>query len=138
MPSSGLATPETYLDDQRSSAFVQPLEGGVHFYPGIRGKPALNEFALHGDWSVNKEFATPTGPGASIEAGFQAAHVYLVLTSVGNVPRQVTVLLDGHPSTSVTVQQQRLYTLVSLPQAEFHTLTVEVPPGVQAYDFTFG
>jgi hypothetical protein len=47
-------------------------------------------------------------------------------------------LLDGHPSTSVTVQQQRLYTLVSLPQAEFHTLTVEVPPGVQAYDFTFG
>jgi hypothetical protein len=31
-----------------------------------------------------------------------------------------------------------LYPLVSLPRAEFRTLTVEVPPGVRAYDFTFG
>jgi cytochrome c biogenesis protein CcdA/thiol-disulfide isomerase/thioredoxin len=136
-PSAGLATPETYLDDQRASGFAQPLQGGVHFYPGV-GKPALNEFALHGAWRVSTEFATPTAAGASIMAGFQAAHVYLVLTSDGNVPRTVRVLLDGHQTGSVTVQQQRLYPLVSLPRAEFHTLTVEVPPGVRAYDFTFG
>jgi hypothetical protein len=88
-------------------------------------------------------------PGASIEAGFQAAHVYLVMTSAGNRSRQVRVLLDGHPvgrgaagadvhGGTLTVQGQRLYSLVSLPRAEFHSLTVQVPPGVSAYDFTFG
>jgi thiol-disulfide isomerase/thioredoxin len=145
MPSSGLATPETYLDDQRWSAcqgatgscFAQPLEPGVHFYPGV-ARPPLNEFALHGDWKITSQNATPTAPGASIAAGFQAAHVYLVLTSDGNVPRTVRVLLDGRESQRITVQGQRLYTLVSLPRAEFHVLTVDVPPGVHAYDFTFG
>ncbi len=148
MPSAGLATPETYLNDQRSNGFAQPLQGGVRLYPGIRA-PALNEFALRGTWRVTSEYATPTTPGAAIQAGVQAAHVYLVMTSAGNVPRIVRVLLDGHPIPAaaagadvadgqLTVAPQRLYSLVSLDRAEFHTLTVEVPPGVQAYDFTFG
>jgi cytochrome c biogenesis protein CcdA/thiol-disulfide isomerase/thioredoxin len=137
LPSAGLATPETYLDDHRASGFAQPLEAGIHVYPGVR-KPALNEFALHGVWRVSTEFATPTAPGASIQAGFQAAHVYLVMTSSGNRPRRVQVLLDARPIASVTVQRQQLYALVSLPRAEFHALTVVVPPGVRAYDFTFG
>ena len=137
IPSAGLGTPETYLDDQRSSGFAEPLQAGVSYYPGV-SKPALNEFALHGDWRVSSESVTPTASGATIEAGLQAAHVYLVMTSDGNVARQVSVLLDGHPLGSVTVRQQRLYTLVSLPRAEFHDLTVEIPPGVHAYDFTFG
>jgi cytochrome c biogenesis protein CcdA/thiol-disulfide isomerase/thioredoxin len=136
-PSSGLATPETYLDDQHSSGFADPLESGVHVYPGI-AHPALNEFALRGAWRVGSEFATPAGAGATIQAGFQAAHVYLVMTSTGNVPRTVRVLLDGHPIRTVTVKPQQLYSLVSLPTAAFHTLTVEVPSGVEAYDFTFG
>jgi hypothetical protein len=38
----------------------------------------------------------------------------------------------------VTVTGQRLYSLVSLPYAQQHSLTLEVPPGVSAYDFTFG
>jgi len=38
----------------------------------------------------------------------------------------------------VTVTGQRLYSLVSLPASAQHALTVEVPPGVSAYDFTFG
>ena len=134
MPSAALATPETYLDDQRSNGFAQPLAPGVHYFPGV-ASPALNEFALHGDWSVTSQYVTPTARGASIQAGFQAAHVYLVLTSDDGVPRTVRVLLDGRPISPVTVQAQRLYTLVSLPQAEFHVLTVEVPPGLRAYDF---
>ncbi len=147
-PSSGLATPETYLDDQRSAGFAQPLRPGVTVYPGV-ATPALNEFALRGVWQVGSEFATPAAPQASIEAGFQAARVYLVMTSTGNVTREVRVLLDGRPIGSaaagtdvhqglVAVQGQRLYSLVSLSRAEFHALTVEVPPGVRAYDFTFG
>jgi hypothetical protein len=81
---------------------------------------------------------TPAGPGTTIQAGFKAQHVYLVMTSAANRPRRVQVLLDGHPSTTITVTGQRLYTLVSLASDQEHGLTVEVPPGVSAYDFTFG
>jgi cytochrome c biogenesis protein CcdA/thiol-disulfide isomerase/thioredoxin len=148
MPSSGLGTPETYLDDQRAQGFVPRLQPGIHDYTGPT-RPATNEFSLRGRWNVSSESSTPAAPGAAIQAGFQAAHVYLVLTSAGNVPRQVHVLLDGHPITpttagqdvhagTVTVRGQRLYELVSLPTDEPHALTVQVPPGVSAYDFTFG
>jgi cytochrome c biogenesis protein CcdA/thiol-disulfide isomerase/thioredoxin len=147
-PVAGLATPETYLNDQRASGFAQPLRSGVRFYPGVKSLQ-LNEFELRGYWWLTDESAMPVARGATIKADFQAAHVYLVLTSSGNVPRRVGVLLDGHPISprdagtdvshgSVTVRGQRLYALVSLPRAEDHVLTVEVPPYVKAYDFTFG
>ncbi len=137
VPSTQLATPETYLDAQKAQGFAMPLVAGIHTYAGV-GTPALNQFALRGRWSINNESAMPVSPGASIEAGFQAANVYLVLTSAHNMPRQVSVLLDGRRVNTVTVQGEKLYTLVSLPSAQQHALTVDVPPGVSAYDFTFG
>jgi len=36
------------------------------------------------------------------------------------------------------VRGQRLYSLVSMTTDEQRLLTVELPPGVRAYDFTFG
>jgi cytochrome c biogenesis protein CcdA/thiol-disulfide isomerase/thioredoxin len=148
VPSAGLATPETYLGSERAQGFAQPLKSGVHFYPGVVD-PAFNQFALHGTWRVSSQSATPVSSGALIQARFQAAHVYLVMTSAGNAPRRVRVLLDGHPisggaagsdvhGATVTVRGQRLYSLVSLPTAENHALTLRVPRGVSAYDFTFG
>ncbi len=147
-PSSGVATPETYLDPARAQGFVQPLKVGVHFYPGVIDPP-VNEFGLHGSWRINSQSATPVAAGATITGGFQAAHVYLVMTSAGNVPRTVHVELDGHQipaaaagtdvhGAAITVRGQRLYGLVSLPSAQAHTVTIEIPPGVSAYDFTFG
>jgi thiol-disulfide isomerase/thioredoxin len=137
VPSAGVATPETYLDPQRAQGFAQPLTGGVHSYPGV-GSVSLNETALKGTWRVGTESVTPVSSGASIELGFQAAKVYLVMTSAGSVPRRVTVLLDGRAYSAVTVAGQQLYTLVSLPNDQQHALTVQIPPGVSAYDFTFG
>jgi cytochrome c biogenesis protein CcdA/thiol-disulfide isomerase/thioredoxin len=148
MPSSGLGTPETYLNAKEAQGFVPPIKAGVHSYPGASSL-VTNEFALKGTWNVGSQAATPAGSGASIALRFQAAHVYLVMTSAGNVPRRVRVLLDGQPVRAgeagsdvrgglVTVQGQRLYSLVSQPGDAQHDLTVEVPPGVSAYDFTFG
>ena len=148
IPSAKLATPETYLDDQRSQGFEPPLKPGAFHYPGVSNLQ-LNEFALKGDWNVNGQAATARSPGAAIQGDVQAANVYLVLTSSGNVPRQVRVMLDGRPipaasaggdvhNGTVTVEGQRLYSLVSLPSAEQHTFEIDVPPGVSAYDFTFG
>jgi cytochrome c biogenesis protein CcdA/thiol-disulfide isomerase/thioredoxin len=155
MPSGELGTPETYLDSDRSqgcpaadSCFAQPLDPGVHTYPGAGGLD-LNEWALKGTWNVGSQSITPTTAGATIEGGVQAAHVYLVMTSAGNVPRTGRVLLAGKPipnqdagadvhNGSFTVTGQRLYSLVSLPSDAQFAVTVEVPPGVRAYDFTFG
>src|SRR5205807_4248723 len=87
-PAAGVATPETYLNDQRSGGFAQPLQSGVRFYPGVTTLQ-LNEFALHGYWWVTSESAMPVAQGARITSDFQAARVYLVLTSAGDVPRRV-------------------------------------------------
>jgi cytochrome c biogenesis protein CcdA/thiol-disulfide isomerase/thioredoxin len=148
MPSKQLGTPETYLDDQRSQGFAQPLQSGVRTYHAP-GQLEPDQFALDGSWWVTDESVTPVSSGASIEGNFLAAKVYLVLTSVGNIPRQGRVLLDGHPIPDnesgadvhngiVTVRGQRVYSLVSLPDDEPHVLTVQLPPHVSAYDLTFG
>jgi cytochrome c biogenesis protein CcdA/thiol-disulfide isomerase/thioredoxin len=148
MPSPDLGTPETYVNSDRSQGFATQLTSGVRRYTGVSSL-ALDEFALQGTWNVSAQSATPVSTDASIEAGVQAQHVYLVLTSKDNVPRQVRVLLGGHPISAanagsdvhngvVTVKGQRLYSLVSFPSDEQAAVTVELPPGVSAYDFTFG
>jgi hypothetical protein len=38
----------------------------------------------------------------------------------------------------VTVRGQRLYSLISLPSDQQQTFTIQIPPGISAYDFTFG
>ena len=149
MASAGLGTAETYLDTQpRQQNFATKLSGGTHDYPGASSL-SLNEFALKGPWNASQESITVEGSGASISGAVQAAHVYLVLTSAGNVPRQGRVLLDGQPIPNahagadvkngvLTITGERLYSLVSFPTAQQFTFTVQLPPGVSAYDFTFG
>ena len=148
MPSANLETPETYLNPQRAEGFAQPLRAGVHAYAGVDA-PILNEFGLRGTWKTTAESVTPVSAGATITGRVQAAHVYLVMTSAGNQPRTAQVLLNGRPISAadsgadvhdgrVTVVGQRLYSLVSLPADQQQTVTIEIPPGVSAYDFTFG
>jgi cytochrome c biogenesis protein CcdA/thiol-disulfide isomerase/thioredoxin len=150
--SQNLGTPETYLGVELSPhnqvQFVPALRPGVHAYPGD-GSLQLNQASLKGSWQLAKQYVTPVSSSGEISLDFQAAKVYLVLTSVGNVPRGVQVRLNGRPIPAaaagtdvhggvVTVRGQRVYNLVSLPTDEQHVLTVQLPPGVQAYDYTFG
>ena len=149
MASAGLGTAETYLDTQpRQQNFATKLVSGNHDYPGASSL-SLNQFALKGPWNASQESITVNGSGASISGAVQAAKVYLVLTSAGNIPRQGRVLLDGQPIPNahagtdvkngvLTVTGERLYSLVSFPTAQQFTFTVQLPPGVSAYDFTFG
>ena len=149
MPSAGLGTLETYLDTQRQHGFLEAPRPGIHEYPGVTGSPPLNHFALKGAWQASSESIAPAAAGASISGTVQAAKVYLVLTSAGDVPRQARVLLNGRPLPAahagadakdglVTVSGQRLYSLISFPAAQQFTFSVQLPPGVTAYDFTFG
>jgi cytochrome c biogenesis protein CcdA/thiol-disulfide isomerase/thioredoxin len=148
MPSGGLGTPETYLNTQRQAGFTSSIHNGVSDYHAPSGLD-VNQFALDGDWQGSSESITPAASGASISAAVQAAKVYLVLTSAGNVARQGRVLLDGKPLPNahagadvkngvLTVTGERLYSLISFPTAQQFAFTVQLPPGVTAYDFTFG
>ena len=87
--------------------------------------------------------------GAGIDVGFQAKNVYLVLSSPGERPLPVTVLLDGHPISAADsgadvhggvamVRRQRLYWLVSLRGDQRHQLSLRFADGVTGYAFTFG
>jgi cytochrome c biogenesis protein CcdA/thiol-disulfide isomerase/thioredoxin len=142
-------TPETYLGTERAEGWIDQPKNGVHDYgvaPG--GSLALNDFALSGTWQIGGQPATAVA-NAGIDVEFQAKHVYLVLSSEGERPRSVRVLLDGRPIAAaaagsdvhdarVTVRGQRLYTLVSLAHAGRHQLSLRLQPSVTGYAFTFG
>ncbi|HEX3391305.1 MAG TPA: cytochrome c biogenesis protein DipZ [Solirubrobacteraceae bacterium] len=146
---SEVATPETYLGTARGQGWRDGPHEGTHYY-GAKAPTqlALNEFAYSGTWSIAAQPATALS-GAGIDAEFEAKNAYLVLSSQGETPRTVQVLLDGRPIAAkdagadvhggtVTVRGQRLYSLVSLPTDEERRLSLRLAPGVSGYAFTFG
>ncbi len=143
----GVRTPETYLGWERAQGFVQPPRPGSLTYSAPAEDPPTNAFALDGRWRADPESATALDD-ASIDLGFRARRVFLVLGSEGS-PGRVDVLLDGEPISkpdagedvrggAATVTNQRLYRLVDLDRAGDHTLELRFEPGVSGYAFTFG
>jgi cytochrome c biogenesis protein CcdA/thiol-disulfide isomerase/thioredoxin len=143
------ATPETYLGTARAEGWLAEPRAGLHDYGGpVTGPLSLNEFAYSGRWRIAGQPATAES-AAGIDVEFEARNVYLVLSSPGERPRQVQVLLDGRPISRrdagadvhggvVTVRGQRLYSLVSLPAERRGHLSLRFAPGVTGYAFTFG
>jgi cytochrome c biogenesis protein CcdA/thiol-disulfide isomerase/thioredoxin len=146
---SEVATPETYLGTARAQGWTNGPKTGQHEYGSPpSGELALNDFAYSGTWSIDAQPATAIA-GAGVDLEFEAKNVYLVLSSPGERPLPVQVLLDGRPISSadagtdvhngvVTVRRQRLYSLVSLPRDERRRLSLRFAPNVSAYAFTFG
>jgi cytochrome c biogenesis protein CcdA/thiol-disulfide isomerase/thioredoxin len=146
---SQLATPETYLGAARAQGWLNAPKPGRHDYgPPASGALPVNEFAYSGVWKISAQPATAVA-SAGIDVEFQAKNVYLVLSSPGERPLPVQVLLDGRPVAAkdagadvhggtLTVRGQRLYTLVSLPRSERHHLALRLTPGISGYAFTFG
>jgi cytochrome c biogenesis protein CcdA/thiol-disulfide isomerase/thioredoxin len=144
-----IATPETYLGTDRAEGWVNGPKSGTHDYgPPPSGGLALNDFAYSGTWDIGGQPAEAIAD-AGIDMEFKAKNVYLVLSSPGERPLPVQVLLDGHPISGadsggdvhngvVTVRRQRLYWLVSLPNDQQHRLSLRFADRVTAYDFTFG
>jgi cytochrome c biogenesis protein CcdA/thiol-disulfide isomerase/thioredoxin len=146
---SEVATPETYLGTNRAQGWRNGPKSGLHDYgTSVPGNLALNEFDYSGTWSIAGQPATAVS-GAGIDLEFEAKNVYLVLSSAGEKPRQIEVLLDGKPIPNkyagadvhdgmLTVRNERLYSLVSLPGDQRHRLSLRLTSGVSGYAFTFG
>jgi cytochrome c biogenesis protein CcdA/thiol-disulfide isomerase/thioredoxin len=148
------ATPETYLGTARAQGWIDGPRSGSHDYgPPPAGELALNDLAYSGTWKIAAQPAEAVSGSAGnppgIDLDFEAKDVYLVLSSPGERPLPVQVLLDGHPISAadagadvhdgvVTVRRQRLYSLVSLSGDQRHRLSLRFAPGVSGYAFTFG
>lgn len=144
--SSGVTTPESYLGSARAQNFRNGLIlDGVHDFGELKA-PGQDELSFGGEWNISPEYAT--ADGGRVELKFGAKRVFLVLGSPGE-PRTMRVMLDGKPipaadqgrdvkDGTVTVEDERLYSLVDMPDAGKHTLTLAPQSGIKAYAFTFG
>ena len=134
-PTSDALTPESYLGYDRLNnqvgTSIAPDKAVTYRAPS--SIPA-NSLAFGGTWTVHHEEAT-AGANATLRLHLTADDVYLVLSGQGtlgvsfNGRRLTTVHVGGVPT---------LYTLLSGDELQSGVLTLDVSPGVEAYDFTFG
>lgn len=144
-----VTTPESYLGSARADRFVNgPIASGTRTFRVPASGLLPDSLAFEGRWRISSSSATAVG-GSRLHVAFGARRVFLVLGSSGGRARPVRVLLDGRPVAGrwagedvrggvATVRGQRLYRLIDLPRPRRHVLTLELPPGVSGYAFTFG
>jgi cytochrome c biogenesis protein CcdA/thiol-disulfide isomerase/thioredoxin len=128
-------SPETYVGYQEEQYIVNPTltknsPATYHFPSSV----PLGALALSGTWTEKAQEAT-AGPDAALKLGFLAKDVYLVMGGSGTVQ----VAIDGKPTKTIRVGGvPKLYTLFDAASSTTATVTLTVPAGVEAYDFTFG
>lgn len=149
-----LKSRENYVGDERTEGFAS--RGGVvvgkpHVYtPPARLK--LNDWALSGDWTVEKSLVALNKPNGRIVYRFHARDLHLVMgPAVRGTSVRFRVLIDGKPAGAAhgvdvddqgngTVTEQRLYQLIRQPNpiADRQFEIEFLDPGVEAFAFTFG
>ncbi len=143
-------TPETYVGYNRLGDFASP-EGAQQDKESNYTTPSklqLNAFAFSGKWKMLGETSMPA-KGATLTFHFKAKDVYLVLNMIEKTS-QFKVFLDNKIITNqnqgadvhngiVTVDENRLYNLVHMKEAEDHTLKLEfLDDNSSLFAFTFG
>jgi thiol-disulfide isomerase/thioredoxin len=149
-----LRSPENYVGDARTEHFASP-GGAVLDQPRVYAAPArfsLNEWALAGEWTVEREATVLKAANGRIAYRFHARDLHLVMgrASRGTSVR-FRVFIDGRPPGAAhgsdvdeqghgTVTDQRLYQLIRQPKpiADRQFEIEFLDAGVQAFAFTFG
>jgi cytochrome c biogenesis protein CcdA/thiol-disulfide isomerase/thioredoxin len=133
---TGELSPETYVGYQRLQ-YLDPIGAVADNVTAKYRFPATlppGYMGLSGAWTIHAEEAT-AGAGARLELSFLAKDIYLVMGGSGTV----SVSINGHHTQTVAVSGiPRLYTLYQAGGANLGRLQLQLSPGVQAYDFTFG
>jgi thiol-disulfide isomerase/thioredoxin len=149
-----LRSGENYVGYERTQNFVSPggavLDKARMYEPPMRLR--LNEWALSGDWTVQKEATTLNKANGRIAYRFHARDLHLVMgPKTPGTPVRFRVLIDGQPPGAAhgsdvdeqgngTVTQQRLYQLIRQPKPiTDRQFEIEfLDPDVEAFAFTFG
>jgi thiol-disulfide isomerase/thioredoxin len=151
---ASLKSPETYLGYEQARGFASrdsAVLDQTHTYVAP-DRLNLNDWALEGDWTIERRTIVLDRAGGRILFRFHARDVHLVM---GPLPQGASVmfrvLIDGESPGDAhgldtdeqgrgTVAQQRLYQLIRQPGTIIDR-TFEITflaPGVEAYVFTFG
>jgi len=149
-----LRSPENYVGYGRAENFASP-GGAVSDKPHVYAAPArlkLNDWALSGDWTIQKQATALNKPNGRIAYRFHARDLHLVMgPAVRGTSVRFRVLIDGKPPGAAhgidvddqgngAVTEQRLYQLIRQPKpiADRQFEIEFLDPGVEAFAFTFG
>ncbi len=130
-------SPETYFGALRNEYLANgsPRRAGEQTYV-LSSTILLNKLYLGGRWRITDEYTESTA-GASVAYRYRAKEVYLVMSA--DIPTPVEVWQDGKKIKTITVQESKLYTLISNESPGEHQLELRfAQPGVRLYAFTFG
>jgi thiol-disulfide isomerase/thioredoxin len=149
-----LKSPENYVGYERTANFASPSGAvlGEHRVYEAPARLRLNQWALSGDWTMERQATVLNEANGWISYRFHARDLHLVMgppargTSV-----RFRVLLDGQsPGTAHgidvddqgigTATEQRLYQLIRQPEpiADRQFEIEFLDSGVEAFAFTFG
>lgn len=135
-PSVRANSPETYFGSLRNKNFGN----GKQNVSGIQTLAFPQSFIadtlyLDGVWDVQMEYAEAKST-AKVAFQYEAANVYMVASS--ETPVSVEVVVDGVVVKTITVMEERLYTLVDSVSIGTHVLELRTTSGIRIYTFTFG
>ena len=143
-----VGSPETYFGSNRN----EYLANGTQSVAGTQTLTVpdsinLNSLYLGGTWNFDPEYAEAAA-NSTIVYKYNAKNVYFVASSATGT--KVQILIDGKPPAgmagadvapdgTLTIKDDRLYSIVSGSDYSEHTLTIQtLGGGLDAYTFTFG
>jgi thiol-disulfide isomerase/thioredoxin len=161
---SNLQSGENYVGYERTQNFSSP-GGAVLDKPNIYAAPPVlerNQWALSGDWTMQKDGVVSNKPGARIAYGFHARDLHCVMGPAATHPPvtgpaapsksiRFRVLIDGQQTRQIhgvdvddqgngLITEPKMYQLIRQPKPiTDRRFEIEfLDPGVKAYSFTFG
>ena len=149
-----LRSPENYVGYERTENFASPA-GAILNKPRVYAAPArfsLNEWALAGDWTMEREATVLNKPNGRIAYRFHARDLNLVMgPAARGTSVRFRVFIDGQAPGAAhgsdvdeqghgTVSEQRLYQLIrqAKPIADRLFEIEFLDAGVETFAFTFG
>ncbi len=149
-----LKSAENYLGHERTENFASPggVASGRRRTYAVPPKLRLNQWALSGEWTMERQAIALNAAGGRIVCHFQARDLHVVMgPAAARTSVRFRVLIDGRPPGAAhgldvddqgngRVAEQRLYQLIRQPgpiaarQFEIEFLD----SGVEAFAFTFG
>jgi len=151
---ANLKTPETYVGSRQAERFASPggARVGMRHVYAVPERLGFNQWALAGDWTVERGSAILNEPGGRIAYRFHARDLHLVLgPATRGESVRFRVLIDGQAPGIAhgvdvdeqgygTISEQRLYQLIRqpVPIADRRFEIELLDPGAEAFAFTFG
>ncbi len=145
-------SPESYLGASRIQYLSSPerLVTNKKILFSKPGSLQKNTFAFSGNWTIDSEYAMPE-KGSTLTYRFDAKSVYLVMKQkVDGVVGKVNITVDGKPldttnqtidsvNSQITINENRLYSIVTLPTPGEHILELKfLDDHTEVFAFTFG